>query len=184
MNMDEKIKKFEQSCEKLAKCDAEKLDNKLNNEIEEQINLELEEYVKKQENAYKKQCEKIVKDYNKLIFDYEVECKKNILNVKNIIKKNLISELESALYNFINQKEYTEFLAKSISEVLEATGNDENSIIYITNKDYQTNKDILQKYNFKFEIIDNYYIGGCKLENKKIGVSIDNTLRCRLERAM
>ena len=33
MNMDEKIKKFEQSCEKLAKCDAEKLDNKLNNEI-------------------------------------------------------------------------------------------------------------------------------------------------------
>ena len=34
---------------------------------------------------------------------------------------------------------------------------------------------LLQKYNFKFEIIDNYYIGGCKLENKKIGVSIDNT---------
>ena len=89
MDLDNKIKKFEQSCERLAQIDAEKLNEKINTEIEEQINVELTEYVKKQEASYKKQCEKIVKDYNKALFEYEVECKKNVQNVKNIIKKEL-----------------------------------------------------------------------------------------------
>lgn len=182
MNIDEKLKRFEESCEKLALCDAERLDNKLNSEIEEQINLELEEYVKKQEFSYKKQCEKIVKEYNKFLFDYEIECKKNILNVKSIIRKNLIDEVEEALYRFVDQKEYIEFLAKSITEVLEVVNNDINSVIYITNKDYIANKLALQKYNFEFRFIDNYYIGGCKLENRKLGITIDNTLRYRLEK--
>ena len=47
MDLDNKIKKFEQSCERLAQIDAEKLNEKINTEIEEQINVELTEYVKK-----------------------------------------------------------------------------------------------------------------------------------------
>ena len=100
MDLDNKIKKFEQSCERLAQIDAEKLNEKINTEIEEQINVELTEYVKKQEASYKKQCEKIVKDYNKALFEYEVECKKNVQNVKNIIKKELKEEVKRKLQIF------------------------------------------------------------------------------------
>ena len=47
MDLDNKIKKFEQSCERLAQIDAEKLNEKINTEIEEQINVELTSYSNK-----------------------------------------------------------------------------------------------------------------------------------------
>ena len=115
MDLDNKIKKFEQSCERLAQIDAEKLNEKINTEIEEQINVELTEYVKKQEASYKKQCEKIVKDYNKALFEYEVECKKNVQNVKNIIKKELKEEVKRKLQIFTEKEEYLKYLIKTMT---------------------------------------------------------------------
>ena len=46
MDINEKIKRLEESCERLAKDDAERLNEKIDKEIEEQIESDLEEYEK------------------------------------------------------------------------------------------------------------------------------------------
>ena len=159
MDLDNKIKKFEQSCERLAQIDAEKLNEKINTEIEEQINVELTEYVKKQEASYKKQCEKIVKDYNKALFEYEVECKKNVQNVKNIIKKELKEEVKRKLQIFTEKEEYLQYLIKTINDSLSVVNNDCSSIIFVTNNDKQKYEEVLNRYNIKIDVLDNDFIG-------------------------
>lgn len=181
MNIDDKIKKFEQSCERLAQIDAEKLNEKLNIEIEEQIESELAEYVKKQENSYKKQCEKIVKDFNKSLFEYEIECKKNVQNVKEIINKELKEEAKKRLELLVNREEYFQLLLKKIKDSLEVANNDSSSVVFITNRDFQKYNHVLQEYNIKMEQLDDFYIGGCKLKNEKLGIMVDNTLKTSLD---
>lgn len=181
MNIDDKIKKFEQSCERLAQIDAEKLNEKLNIEIEEQIESELAEYVKKQENSYKKQCEKIVKDFNKSLFEYEIECKKNVQNVKEIINKELKEETKKRLELLVNKEEYFQLLLKKIKDSLEVANNDSSSVVFITNRDFQKYNHVLQEYNIKMEQLDDFYIGGCKLKNEKLGIMVDNTLKTSLD---
>ena len=161
--------------------DAEKLNEKINTEIEEQINVELTEYVKKQEASYKKQCEKIVKDYNKALFEYEVECKKNVQNVKNIIKKELKEEVKRKLQIFTEKEEYLQYLIKTINDSLSVVNNDNSSIIFVTNNDKQKYEEVLNRYNIKIDVLDNDFIGGCKLKNDKLGVIIDNTLKTNLD---
>ena len=158
-----------------------KLNEKINTEIEEQINVELTEYVKKQEASYKKQCEKIVKDYNKALFEYEVECKKNVQNVKNIIKKELKEEVKRKLQIFTEKEEYLQYLIKTINDSLNVVNNDNSSIIFVTNNDKQKYEEVLNRYNIKIDVLDNDFIGGCKLKNDKLGVIIDNTLKTNLD---
>lgn len=184
MNVDDKIKKFEQSCEKLAQIDAEKLNEKINNEIEEQIETELEEYVKKQEATYKKQCEKVVKEYNKSLFEYEVECKKNIQNVKDIINRELKAEIEKRLEAFTDRQEYVQYLVKNINDALNVVDNDSSSVIFVTKKDNEKYFEILNKYNLQVKQLDDCFIGGCKVENDRLGVIVDNTLKSNLDEKM
>lgn len=181
MDINEKIKRLEESCERLAKDDAERLNEKIDKEIEEQIESDLGEYEKKQELSYKKQCEKIVKKYNKDLFDYEIECKKNVQNVKNIIKRELKEEAERRLIKFLSDSDYERFLAKCINSVLEKVDNDMESILYLTKSDMDKYAEELRKYNIKVKELDNYFIGGCKLENLQKGIIIDNTLKSNLD---
>lgn len=184
MNIDDKIKKFEQSCEKLAQMDAEKLNEKINNEIEEQIETELEEYIKKQEIAYKKQCEKVVKEYNKSLFEYEVECKKSIQNVKDIINRELKDEIVKRLQVFTDRQEYVQYLLKNINDALKVVDNDSTSVIYVTKKDSEKYFEVLNKYNFQIGQLDDCFIGGCKVKSDKLGVVVDNTLKSNLDEKM
>ena len=181
MNIDDKIKRFEQSCEKLAQIDAEKLNEKINNEIEDQIETELEEYIKKQEDTYKKQCEKVVKEYNKSLFEYEVECKKNIKNVKDIINRELKDEIERRLQLFTDKQEYIQYLIKNISDAIKIVNNDSSSVIYVTKKDSEKYIDILNRYSFQINQLDDCFIGGCKIKNDKLGIVVDNTLKSNLD---
>lgn len=182
MDIDEKIKKFEQSCEKLAQIDAQKLNEKLNREIEEQIESDLDEYVKKQEVSYNKQCEKVVKEYNKSLFDYELECKKNIQNVKKIINRELKEEVERRIIDFTNKDEYyMQYLMRSIDSVLKIVENNAGSIIYVTKRDSERYRELLEKYNITINYLDDFYIGGCKLINTDRGVIVDNTLKSNIE---
>ena len=174
MDIDDKIKKFEQSCEKLAQIEAEKLNEKINNEIEGQIESELEDYIKKQEVIYKKQCEKIVKEY-------KVECKKNIQNVKDIINRELKEEIKRKLQVFTDGQEYIQYLVKNINDALKIVDNDNCSVIYVTKKDSEKYLETLSKYNLKIEQLDDCFIGGCKIKNDKLGVVIDNTLKSNLD---
>ena len=55
------------------------------------------------------------------------------------------------------------------------------SIIFVTNNDKQKYEEVLNRYNIKIDVLDNDFIGGCKLKNDKLGVIIDNTLKTNLD---
>ena len=42
-------------------------------------------------------------------------------------------------------------------------------------------EEVLNRYNIKIDVLDNDFIGGCKLKNDKLGVIIDNTLKTNLD---
>lgn len=184
MDIDEKIKKFEQSCEKLAQIDAQRLNEKLNREIEEQIESDLDEYIKKQEVSYNKQCEKVVKEHNKSLFDYELECKKNIQNVKKIINRELKEEVERRIIDFSNKEEpYIQYLIRSIESALNVVENHNSSVIYVTKRDYERYRELLMKFGVEINCLEDSYIGGCKIVNADSGIIVDNTLKSNIEEA-
>ena len=42
-------------------------------------------------------------------------------------------------------------------------------------------EEVLNRYNIKIDVLDNDFIGGCKLKNDKLGVIIDNTLKTNID---
>jgi len=173
MNIQEKEKIFEKSIRKLMKKDVEELEKSINSEVETQIKSELQKYEEKEEFAYNKKLEKLEKDYNKQIYNLEIEHKKEILNYKKEIQNNLRTEIENSLKNFVNTKEYEDFLMNRIDEVLKKVTDTENVILGLTEVDFQKYK---IKYNINVKIIDDKYIGGCTLEDNINGIYIDNTI--------
>ena len=177
MNIKEKEKILEASCKKLLARDIAELNKTINTDIEKQIKEELEQYQQKEEFAYHKKIEKLEKDYNKQIYSAEMESKKEVLDQKKVILKELKKEVVEILRRFTNEPEYEEFLNKRIMEVTEKVSNSENSFLSLVSKDNEKygNK-IREKYGVEIKIMEDKYIGGCILEDKIEGLYIDNTI--------
>lgn len=178
MNIEEKVKVFEESCQRLLQREITSLNKNIDFEIEKQIKDELEEYEKKEEIVYHKNLEKLEKDYNKQIYSLQMETKKEVLNVKKKLQKELRTEVEVCLKNFTNTPEYEKFLFNRIEETLQKIEYTENCNLGITNQDYQKYaSQIQEKYSFTLFMIDEKYIGGCILEDKQAGIYMDNTIQ-------
>ena len=89
--------------------------------------------------------------------------------------------LKRKLQIFNEKEEYLQYLIKTINDSLNVVNNDNSSIIFVTNNDKQKYEEVLNRYNIKIDVLDNDFIGGCKLKNDKLGVIIDNTLKTNLD---
>lgn len=177
MKIQEKINIFEESCKKLLKKETTDLNKQIDTEIEKQIKNELEEYTEKEEIAYHKKIEKLEKDLNKQIYSLEMESKKEILNQKKFMQKDLEKQIIQILKDFTKTPEYREVLQNRIEETLQKLNSTEHSILGILKQDNEKYGDeIRQKYHITVKIIEDNYIGGCILEDDVAGLFIDNTL--------
>lgn len=178
MNIKEKEKIFEESCQRLLQKEVSELNKTIDLEIEKQIKDELQEYQKKEEVMYNKKIDKLEKDYNKQIYNYEMESRKEVLNTKKEIQKDIKKQVQNLLKDFSKTTEYEEFLFSRIDESIRQLPNLQNANLYLTNEDFMKfgNK-IKSKYNIKLDIIDDKYIGGCILEDSIAGLYIDNTIQ-------
>lgn len=182
MKIEEKMKIFEASCQKLLQKETMELNKNIDSEIEKQIKDELEEYEQKEELAYHKRLEKLEKDYNKQINAGQMESKKEILNAKKNWQKDLKKEVENRLKQYTNLPEYETFLFGRIEETLKKTETTQNCMLGITQQDYERfATKIQQKYQINLYTIANSYMGGCVLEDKQAGIYIDNTLQNSME---
>lgn len=177
MGINEKLKKFEQSIKNTSNDEYEKINENVEEEIKNSIEQEIQEYEEKKYANYLKNVQKIEKDFNKKVFNYEMNSKKQIIDEGNRLREMMKDEAILKLKDFTNNEKYEKFLFKSIDQGFSKMDTFKGTCIGITKKDIEKyQKNISQKYNLNIKEIEDKYIGGCILENNEQGIIIDNTL--------
>lgn len=177
MNVDEKLKEFYISIEDTMNKEYSEIERNINREIKSSIKEELETYEAKKKLNYDRNVQRIEKEYNKKVFNYEIQCKKEIIDEEKKLKNHIKEIALEKLREFTQSDKYQSFLIKSIEDGISKFYNINDISIGITKTDMEKYKDIILKYSSKLKEIDGKYIGGCILENEKQGIFIDNTLK-------
>ena len=173
-----KIEKLENNCITTAKNENEEL-KKENTEIETKL---LEEKISNYKyEIQKKQNEefgKLLRDYNKNIFIYNMESKKKITQFKDTLILNIHKNLIERLFEYTGSDDYINYLKNNVRQVLERVKKTEDCKIFITKRDIQKYRDeLMREFGVEVDEISDENIGGCMLVNIKEKISIDNTLK-------
>lgn len=177
MDLNDKLKEFDQSIQVTLSKEYAQMDKMIEDEIQEGISGELEEYENKKKTSYEKNVQKIEKDFNKKLYNYEIQCKKQIIDEQNKMIEELKTEAISALKNYTYQNEYQHFLERCIEQSLYKVEDKNGTSIGLVKNDIDRFANIIeQKYNTKIIEIPENKIGGCILENQLQGIYIDNTI--------
>lgn len=173
-----KIEKLENNCITTAKNENEEL-KKENTEIETKL---LEEKVSNYEFEIQKKQNvefgKLLRDYNKNIFIYNMESKKKITQFKDTLILNIHKNLIERFFEYTESEDYINYLKNNVRQVLERVKNTEDCKIFITKRDIQKYKyELMREFGVEVDEISDENIGGCMLVNIKEKISIDNTLK-------
>ena len=177
-----KLEKINKSCIDIAKRELVTLKQENDSFSNEKINQMLERYKQELSDKYFVELNKVVREYNRKIFDFEQQQQMRINKLKKSLKEDLIIELTKEIEKFVDSCEYEQYLINNINKTLEKNKDKSGSVIYITERDYKKYFENLSlKFNLKIEKIDNNNLGGCILVNQIAKVSLDNTLKNSIE---
>lgn len=116
MDVNEKLQQFGQSLEEISNKEYKQIEQEVDNEIKTGIEEEIKEYENKKQANFDKTSQRIEKDYNKKVYNYEIQCKKEIIDEQRKLKENLKNEIRNKLAKFVEKDEYKDILIKSIDE--------------------------------------------------------------------
>lgn len=116
MDLNEKLQQFGQSLEEISNKEYRQIEQEVDNEIKKGIEEEVKEYENKKEANFDKTSQRIEKDFNKKVYNYEIQCKKEIIDEQRKLKENLKNEIRNKLAKFVEKDEYKDILIKSIDE--------------------------------------------------------------------
>ena len=116
MDVNEKLQQFGQSLEEISNKEYRQIEQEVDNEIKTGIEEEIKEYENKKQANFDKTSQRIEKDYNKKIYNYEIQCKKEIIDEQKNLKENLKNEIRNRLVEFVKNDRYQDVLIKSIDE--------------------------------------------------------------------
>jgi vacuolar-type H+-ATPase subunit E/Vma4 len=193
-----KVKKFQESCMKLANDEASSLEKKVNGNIKSETEDEIKKYREDAKNKFERQICKLEKDYNSKKYELKNKSQKTIIHRGKDFLKSLEFELSQRLYMFTDFKEYEIYFLKNLEETLLnlEIENDNEIEIYTTNKDFEKylkDKSNISNFNFlsnniksldnltlKFLQTDEEIIGGTIGKNISKKVQVDNSLKVAL----
>lgn len=89
MDVNEKLQQFGQSLEEISNKEYRQIEQDVDNEIKTGIEEEIKEYENKKQANFDKTSQRIEKDYNKKVYNYEIQCKKEIIDEQKNLKENL-----------------------------------------------------------------------------------------------
>ncbi len=118
MDINQKLQRFGQSLEDASYKEYRQIQKKVDEEIKLSIEQEIKEYEEKKQVNYEKNVQRIEKDYNKKVFNYEINCKKQIIDEERKMKEMIKLEASNSLREFTKSEQYQEFLLNSIKERL------------------------------------------------------------------
>ena len=96
MDVNEKLQQFGQSLEEISNKEYRQIEQDVDNEIKIGIEEEIKEYENKKQANFDKTSQRIEKDYNKKVYNYEIQCKKEIIDEQKNLKENLKKLLTGA----------------------------------------------------------------------------------------
>lgn len=188
IDIDKKIEKIEKNCIETAKKELNALKTQ-NDDISEKKILEmLDLYKEELSKKYEAEINKLQREFNRNIFEYEMNEKKKINDYRqsliNLIQNKIIESFE----NYVQTSEYGESLRNNISIMRAKLFNNECTL-YLTENDYTRFSEEFKKQkeifpdliNINIEKIGNEYIGGCIMTDHINKISIDNTIKSRIE---
>lgn len=198
IDINKKIEKIEKNCIDTAKKEQALLKTENDKIFEEKITEKINNYKDELAKKYEEQINKLKREYNRNIFDYEVAGKKNVSKAREELLEKIENKIVEEFKKFVNTPEYDEFLKFRItaSKPLEIFFEDGEYTIFITENDYNKYYERISKHEFPFnqeektnlnitiEKISNSYIGGCIILDKKNKISIDNTIRTDISQKM
>mgnify|MGYP007081496074 FL=1 len=116
MDVNEKLQQFGHSLEEISNKEYRQIEQDVDNEIKTGIEEEIKEYENKKQANFDKTLQRIEKDYNKKVYNYEIQCKKEIIDEQKNLKENLKNEIRNRLVEFVKNDRYQDVLIKSIDE--------------------------------------------------------------------
>ena len=116
MDVNEKLQQFGQSLDEISNKEYRQIEQEVDNEIKAEIEEEINEYENKKKINFNKTAQRIEKDFNKKVYNYEIQCKKEIIDEQKKLKENLKNEIKNRLIEFVKSDNYQEVLIKSIDE--------------------------------------------------------------------
>lgn len=190
IDVTKKIEKIEKNCIDTAKKELALLKDENDKISEEKISEKVNNYKTELAEKYQEEINKLKREFNRNIFDYEIEGKKKVSQKREECIEKIENRIVEEFKNFVNTPEYENFLETRIAETktLEIYFEETDYTIFITENDYNKyyekilNNDLLgqdmnSKFNITIEKISNSYIGGCIILDRKNNISIDNTIR-------
>lgn len=198
IDVSKKIEKIEKNCIDTAKKELALLKSENDKISEEKISEKVSNYKEELAKKYQEEINKLKREFNRNIFDYEINGKKKVSKEREDILKKIENKIVEEFKNFVNTPEYEEFLKDRItkSKSLEMFFEDGEYTIFITENDYNKYyekfinqeksffQDDTRQINITIEKISNSYIGGCIILDKKNKISIDNTIRTDISQKM
>ena len=183
VDIEKKLKLLEDSSIESAKNDFQLLQDKINNNIQEKTSENINNYRDVLADKYENEVNKIIRNFNKEVFEYEKASKMKIINFKENLINNLKSKIRRNLEDFVKSPEYKDYLIKNIKTTLEkAYFQSSFCKVYIVERDFYLFKDdILSYFNIQLDKITNSNIGGCLVINEQAKISIDNTIKNNIE---
>ena len=181
-DIDIRLNKIEKNCYEIAKKDLKLLkeenDSVISEKKQELVNMYKDELSKK----YEVTLDKMNKDYNKSLFDYETSQRKKVNEYKSELINSIYFDVKKEITNFLKSNKYKEYLLSNIESTINNVKSINDCILYITEADYFEYSSLIKNmFNVKLEKIDNEFLGGCIIVDTKNKLSIDNTFKTNLD---
>lgn len=181
IDVNKKIEKIEKNCLDTARKELNQLKSENDQVLDEKLLEKINSYKDELSKKYDIELNKIKREYNRNLFDYEMDEKKKINNFKQELINNMENKIKSEFEDFTSSQDYKEYLFKAIRKSIQK-GSSNECTVFVTEIDYNKYKEEIENYfNINVGKIDNSNIGGCVLINIKDKISVDNTLKTNIE---
>lgn len=173
----------------------DKINSKVNDKLAK-VKEEEENEIKKEEKLVEAYREKITKEiykkhkenYEKVIFEAKFQAEQKLINLRKDFMNETVDGIKSNLLNFINSKDYDEYIFSNINNTLKGIKDESSLIIYFNNEDLKRFKDILENgglpKNVKVSTSSKNILGGYILEDENMRFRIDCSLDGSIEECL
>ena len=100
--------------------------------------------------------------------------KRELLNAREELINSVFVSVEEKLCEYLKSLEYKENMKEKIDIALKEMT--DNAVIIINEKD-----EALKELGYKYEIVEDNFMGGCMVCDKRLGIRIDLTMKTKLE---
>ena len=182
MTTEEKIKHFQDICMKDARERSARMLDQYEQSLEKNCLEHEQEAKQKAKEQLQAQKEKLEREKNRRISIGQLDLRRELSRRQEELKDKLFVEVKDRLANFMETREYLDFLEEQIRRAREFAGEDE-LIIYMDPSDEDKARRLAMHHNVSIKISEYSFDGGIRAVIPGRHVLIDNSFGTKLDEA-